>query len=504
MSRKIKVKGDASTAKRLKSQTSIKAALIFVAVFGLYFISRSPGLDEWDSVQLAMGIREFNLWKHQPHPPGYPLYVFLGWCGTRVFGWSPELSLQFVSCLGGALFIAAWFLIIRLQFSERFAWLIAGSLAITPVVWMTSTKVLTDSLAAGLLSLQLFCSLLFRNEGRIKDLVATAIFGAAATGARPQLIAVAFLILATPLLQGRVRPAIWLIGSATFIGGCLLWLGPMWYIQSTLPGAIGGWRSYPAQLYSQWRWRLDRPDVFIAGGRFTPLYFGKRFAMHILGWFGIGFGFLWSAFALVAGALLIACGFFASFTRLSNEDRKFWKSHWRWAVLNIAIVFCFLPADQRYYLIIMPLLLVALLRGFVQMPKPFPLAALFLPALLLGISIPLAIDNHSEEAPPIKLVRFLQRRYPPEQRGKVLLFLTHCQRHFKWYAPEFTVFSDVPFSSVPPERLAEAEAIYADEPALARPPGWRLSLVAEFQRSVVNYRKHHDIRLYRVESAAVP
>jgi len=482
----------------------VKATLIFLAAFVLYLISRSPGLDEWDSVQFAMGIGEFNLWKHQPHPPGYPLYIFLAWFPARFFGWSPEFSLQFLSCASGALFVAAWFCIIRLQFGEQFAWLVAGTLAITPVVWMTSTRALTDSLAAGLLSVQLFCSLLFREERRTKQLVAIGLFGAAAAGVRPQFLPVTLLILITSLFQRRMCARIWLTGGAIFVAGCLLWLVPTWYIQSTLPGPVTGWRSYPAQLYSQWLWRFDQPSVFVGSSHITGMYFARQFALHILGWFGIGLGFLWSPFTLVAGALLAACALVVYGARLNDRNHNFWKTHWAWALLQIAIVFCFLPADQRYYLVIIPLLLVVLLRGFLHMPTPFRLGVCLLPALLLGISIPAAIESHSDPAPPIKLVRFLQRQYPPEQRGEVLLFLAHSQRHFKWYAPEFTVFDNVAFSIVPAERLEKARAIYTDEPRLARAPGWQLSLVAEFSRSVVIYGKHHDVRLFRVERRTAP
>ena len=204
-------------------QTLTKAAFIFAIAFAIYFASRSPGLDEWDSVQFAMGIREFNLWKHQPHPPGYPLYIFFAWLPVRFFGWSPEFSLHLVNCAGGALFVAAWFCIVRLQFGERFAWLAAGTLAITPVVWMTSVRALTDSLAAGLLSGQLFCSLLFRNEGRTRQLITNALFGAAAAGVRPQLLPVALLILVAPFFQRRAGARIWITGGAIFVAGCLLW-----------------------------------------------------------------------------------------------------------------------------------------------------------------------------------------------------------------------------------------------------------------------------------------
>ncbi len=494
----------AREAPALQFPRFVTATLIFLAAFVLYLISRSPGLDEWDSVQFAMGIREFNLWKHQPHPPGYPLYVFLAWLPVRFFGWSPEFSLQFVSCAGGALFVTAWFCIVRLQFGELFAWLVAGTLAITPVVWMTSTRALTDSLASGLLSVQLFCSLLFRSSGRNKQLIAMAVFGALATGVRPQFLPVALLILITSLFQRRAGAKIWLTCGAIFVAGCLLWLVPTWYIQSTLPGPVTGWRSYPAQLYSQWLWRFGQPGVFIGGSHITALYFARQFAVHILGWFGIGLGFLWSPFILIAGALLATSALVFYVARFNDWDRNFWKTHWAWALLQVAIVFCFLPADQRYYLVIMPLLVVTLLRGFLHMPAPFRLGVCLLAGLLLRISISAAIESHSDPAPPIKLVRFLQREYSAEQRGAVLLFLAHCQRHFKWYAPEFTVFDNVVFSTVPAERLEKAKAIYTDEPRLARAPGWQLSLVAEFSRSVVIYGKHHDVRLFRVERRTAP
>lgn len=151
----------------LKTHIWTKAALLFLVTSALYFISRSPGLDEIDSVNFAMGIREFNLWQHQPHPPGYPLLIFFGWIGVNLFGASPEISLHFISALGGGLFVAVWFLIMRLQFSERLAWWVTSCLAITPVIWMTATRVLSDSLAAGLISVEILAAICFLRSGRL-------------------------------------------------------------------------------------------------------------------------------------------------------------------------------------------------------------------------------------------------------------------------------------------------------------------------------------------------
>ena len=59
-------------------KVSHKTWLLMLGTFALYFFTRSLWLDEWDSVQFADGIREFNLWDHKPHPPGYPVYIFAG------------------------------------------------------------------------------------------------------------------------------------------------------------------------------------------------------------------------------------------------------------------------------------------------------------------------------------------------------------------------------------------------------------------------------------------
>src|SRR6476469_156497 len=158
----------------------VKAVLLFVVAFTLYFFTHSPALDEIDAVQFAMGVRSFDLWHHQPHPPGYPLFIFFGWIGTKLFHATTESSLYFASAFGGGLFIAAWFSIIRAQFSEKLAWWVAISLLITPVVWMTATKAVTDMLAAGFMSAELLAAICFLKQRKRGLIVWAALLAAAA------------------------------------------------------------------------------------------------------------------------------------------------------------------------------------------------------------------------------------------------------------------------------------------------------------------------------------
>ncbi len=482
------------------SSTVIKTTLVFLSTFALYFLTRSPELDVHDSVQFAMGIHDFNLWKHQPHPPGYPLFIFLGWIGDTVFGAGPDLSLHFVSAIGGALFIAVWFLIIRLQFNERFAWWVAGCLAITPAVWMTATKVLTDSLAAGLVSAEILATLYFLKRQRRAALPAAALLGATAAGARPQLILVVLVILIAALWRGRATMKMSILTMALLIAGCLVWLLPMSYMQWRLDPKMSLWSVYPHLAYQQWQWRLDKPGTYIGAGDWSLRYLGARLAVHLLGWFGLGFGFLESPWVLGIGSVIVITGLASYFSRVQSlGDGEFWRAHAPWALVHVAIIFISLSPEQRYYLIIFPLLWVALLRGFLQMRWPWNWSAVALPALILCVVIPLAIDNHRRESPSLRLVRHLAELYSADRRKDVVLLFNNVQRHVEWYAPGFVTFSKIPPASELPGVVAGAVAVYADNEKAPLPPGWHRIPVAVFKRSIIIYREQNSVTLYLID-----
>jgi 4-amino-4-deoxy-L-arabinose transferase-like glycosyltransferase len=480
-------------------QAVIKAVLLFLAAFALYFLTHSPALDEIDAVQFAMGVRSFDLWHHQPHPPGYPLFIFLSWLMTKIFHTGTESSLYFISAFGGGLFVASWFLIIRAQFSEKLAWWVAISLLITPVVWMTATKAVTDMLAAGLLSAELLAAIYFLEQKKRGLIICAALLGAAAAGTRPQLFPVVAVILGIPLKKSSSNPKTWCFAYAALAASCLIWLLPMWYTQWQLRPDEPFWRVYPELVYGQWRWRLNRPSIYIGAGDWSPHYLGKRFASHILGWFSKGFGFIQSPRVLVAGIVLTM---FAAIAYLwfgcDTLDRRFWKFHTPWLIVHIAIIFVSLSGDQRYYLVVFPPLLVIMLRGLLRLPKPWSLSAVCVPALLLYIVLPLAIENHREEAPPVRLVRYLEKLYPPANREDVLLILPTTRRSAQWYAPQFKILDHLPTSEQDEETVRNAKTVYTEDASFNRKNYYFIEL-AEFRRSMLIYPQHHRVRLYLVE-----
>jgi Dolichyl-phosphate-mannose-protein mannosyltransferase len=484
----------------LDSLAFIKAMVLFLGTSLLYFATRTPALDEHDAVQFAMGVLDFNLWEHQPHPPGYPVFIALGWIGNRVLGVGPDVSLHFISALGGGLFVAAWFLIIRLQFNERLAWWIASCLTITPAVWMTATKVLTDSLSAGLLSIEILASLYFLTQQSPTALWTASLFGAAAAGVRPQLILVVIVVLATALRRRRCPMKIWIVAFALLIAGCLLWLLPMSYTQWRLRPDIPFWQVYPHLAYDQWRWRLDKPGTYIGAGDWSLRYLGTRVVTHFLGWFGLGFGLLQSFFCLAIGGLLVVAGLISYLLRVRTlNDNQFWKVHAPWVLVHIAVIFISLSAAERYYLVIFPLLWVALLRGVLQLRSPWNLAALALPALVLYIVVPLAIDNHCRESPSVRLAAYLARLYPPDRRNNVALLFQNVRRHAQWYAPGFVTFREIPPAHDLSQIVGGAAAVYTDDARVALPPGWSRIPLVGFRRSQIIYLKHHALTLYLID-----
>lgn len=67
--------------------TAPRALAALALVFTLAHIPfLATSLEDIDSVNFALGVRDFNVAEHRPHPPGYPLYIAIGKVSTAVAG----------------------------------------------------------------------------------------------------------------------------------------------------------------------------------------------------------------------------------------------------------------------------------------------------------------------------------------------------------------------------------------------------------------------------------
>jgi hypothetical protein len=103
---------------------------------------RARMLYNWDAVQFALALREFDIAKHQPHPPGYLLYVGLG---RLLNAWVGDATLAYVALAmlfsAGTTFILYW--LARRMYDRPTAVVAASLLAVSPLFWFYGSVGLT-------------------------------------------------------------------------------------------------------------------------------------------------------------------------------------------------------------------------------------------------------------------------------------------------------------------------------------------------------------------------
>jgi hypothetical protein len=224
---------------------SAGAALIVVYLFA-HFVLLPHTLEDLDSVNFALGVRQFDVAKHQPHPPGYPVFIAVAKASTstlRALGFDAAAprGLAIWSAIGGALALPALLVFFRrLEGRARLAWCATAVAACAPLFWFTALRPLSDAfgfgVAMGVLALA-------SGDANRRALTVAAAIAGIAVGIRSQtaVLTVPFLLYAI----GRRRDARALIGAAAaFAAGVLLWAVPM-------IAASGGPAGYLRALTSQ-------------------------------------------------------------------------------------------------------------------------------------------------------------------------------------------------------------------------------------------------------------
>jgi hypothetical protein len=201
-------------------------ALGFLALHLPYL---APSLEDVDSINFALGIRDFDVAEHQPHPPGYPLFILTAKIAAAVAG-SEVRALSGLGVLAGAL--AAFVLIGMLRALDRGEAgqpvAIGGALlALTaPLMWITASRPLSD--VPGLAVALLVQWMILRASTARQMLVAATAAGFAA-GVRSQIVWLTVpLILwkvGLDLKLRRARPASTF--AAGYLSGVVLWAVPL-------------------------------------------------------------------------------------------------------------------------------------------------------------------------------------------------------------------------------------------------------------------------------------
>ncbi len=211
--------GGRRTAARLAPHGDLALALGLAVVT---LLSRWPYrarmLYNWDAVQFALALHEFDIAKHQPHPPGYLLYVALGRLLNASLG-DPTLAYVALAMLFSAGSTFVLYRLARRLYDRATALIAASLLAVSPLFWFYGSVGLTY---AGVLVLLLPLWL-----------------GSALLGIRSRRrMAIAGGILLASILAWLL-PMLWLTGGpAAYVGASTQLYGSMLLPTSVLGGSL--------------------------------------------------------------------------------------------------------------------------------------------------------------------------------------------------------------------------------------------------------------------------
>jgi 4-amino-4-deoxy-L-arabinose transferase-like glycosyltransferase len=312
-----------------------KNAFIPLFLFLLTIATRIPFssklLYHMDSVHFALALERYDLTVHQPHPPGYFLYVMLGRL-THYFIKDANAALVAMSIVFSALTVVIIYLLAE-EMYDRKTGIIAAGLAITsPNLWFHGEIALTYgaeaffSALAGLLCWKIY-------TGRYTYIWFSAIVLGVAGGFRQNTVV--FLL---PLLLFAVRKAPpWKIVAALILLGsvCIAWFIPMVLM-------TGGWDAYTGAFRELWEFSTGHNSVFDRGWESFDLYSRTLFNFTI---YSIGAGICAIGLAIYAHVRQ------GGSPQTPNRTRLFFFAAWALPTVVFYLLIFIHPANPGYALI---------------------------------------------------------------------------------------------------------------------------------------------------------
>jgi hypothetical protein len=338
------------TSPTLPSRTDLGlAAALAVLVSGVYLLTLTPSLsylspdgNELATIPYILGLA---------HPPGYPVYTWLGKLFTllpfgdvahRVNLMSATLG---AAAAGGVFLIAIWLLPARMPGRRAAAAVSALLLAFGPTVW--SQSVIAEVYAPNLafVALTLLTLLWWEHTRRLRDFFAFALVFGLSLGMHLSDLgfapALALFILLTDWRQLR-RPAWWLAGIAGFGLGVAQYAWVMFRTRTMdpqlllgrIPDGLAGLFAYTLGSFSELRFAF--PLAALPERLVVYLYLLREELGHLAIVVGvIGLVSLLVRrprhFHLLVGMYLVHIGFFIQY-RVFDLEVFFLPAHLLWAV----------------------------------------------------------------------------------------------------------------------------------------------------------------------------
>jgi Dolichyl-phosphate-mannose-protein mannosyltransferase len=207
-----------------------------VALSALTIVSRLPYrtrmLYNWDAVQFALALSEYDIAKHQPHPPGYILYVMMG---HALNVWLRDATAAYVTLavIVSGLTTFAVYVLAHSIYGRATAVAAAALLAVSPLFWFYGSVGLTyaaEALAATTVAFFAYRAL----AGSEPHLYVAALYLGLAGGIRQSILVLLFPLWFGAAVAGVHRTRAIVIGLALIALAALSWFLPMIWLTGGL------------------------------------------------------------------------------------------------------------------------------------------------------------------------------------------------------------------------------------------------------------------------------
>jgi len=487
-----------------------KEVIIFVAVmFVFYLLTLSCSWDDEDGILFIRGVREFNVAKWQPHPPGYPVYIFLGKISVFLIG-EELLGLTILSAIFGALSLVVFYFLIFEMYDKKTALMATMLMAVTPMFWLNSLKAMTDMVGLFFILLSMYFIHHSIKYKELKSLYIGSFVSAIAVGVRFHALFVVapLLVYSCFKMKNNAETKNKHFKKKTlfiFFVGVLIWLIPT-LIAS---GFLGYFESASRQFFK----RFD-PGFAVVGGGVSPDYLALTMKDFFKFFLGSGYGIDFWGFKMLPVVALLFYLFFLllSYEKLKDKRILFFVVG---LFFYLIMVILFLPlSNPRYFLPLIPFISLLFALGISWFGRFDYLAFIFLLFLLIFSSVPLVKGIHGEAAPPVKLVEYIEENYDLDE---IIIFRdAMIGRHLKYYNLSSYLpidlgryLSNESISDQDPiDRSKTISAVFdKDKTILIIDPyyntfkNYNITLIETFERDVRIHAKHSSIQLYELNAS---
>jgi hypothetical protein len=229
-----------------KFRRRLDLVIVIFVLLMTRIIFRSRYLYDIDSVNFALGLRRFDPGVHQPHPPGYFLYIWLGRF-VQCFIHDANAALVAIGIAASCGALIAIYALADNWFGRRAA-LFAGLIFVfSPLVWFHGIVALTYavetffSASIGFCCWRIYC-------GSASLIIPAAVTAGIAAGFRPSILLFLGPLMVISVVSAPERPGLrrMLAGAGALALTIAAWCVPM-VVQS------GGMDAYWQALLSLWR-----------------------------------------------------------------------------------------------------------------------------------------------------------------------------------------------------------------------------------------------------------